>query len=264
MFGRDLFATESWATLVGECGESGAYEFTTRSALMWIRPDAFAAGTARAVLKETGGAGFRVLAARSVRLDRCGVRALWAYMGRWATVERLWLLDAVAALGPGLLVLLADETPSPGPAAARLTAVKGSNTPSRRAPGTLREAAQSPNRLLTMVHTADEPADTVRELGVFCPWAQRRDMVAEAVHRLASDGEGQWQSALEAVEDQLPPVPAQAAAARHLPAGPEVLEEGTLEERWAALCAASGNWPLLSARRGPVSWPDQESGSPWR
>ncbi|MFE3742659.1 hypothetical protein [Streptomyces sp. NPDC059134] len=99
------------------------------------------------------------------------MRALWAYMYQWATVERLWLLDALAALGPGLLVLMADEHGAQArvPASVRITEVKGSNDPGRRIPGFLREVAGSPNRVLTMVHSVDEPADVVRELAICCP-----------------------------------------------------------------------------------------------
>jgi hypothetical protein len=69
-----------------------------------------------------------------VRLDRCGLRSLVGYTARRATAERLWLLDAVAALGPGLLVLWADEARLPGetPAAVRMTRLKGANDPAAR------------------------------------------------------------------------------------------------------------------------------------
>jgi hypothetical protein len=40
--------------------------------------------------------------------------------------------------------------------------------------------AGSPNRLLTMVHTSDDPADVVREPAVFLPWRERAAMVASA------------------------------------------------------------------------------------
>ncbi|GGS98414.1 hypothetical protein [Streptomyces violaceus] len=154
-FVRDLFAQEGWSSLAGELGETEAYSFARRTALMWLRPDAFAAGVARQVLAAASEARYRPLAAVPVRLERCAVRALWAYMCRWATTERLLLLDALAALGPGLLVLWADNTGAP--ACERMTAVKGRNDPRRREPGTLRDIAGSPNRVLTMLHCADMP-----------------------------------------------------------------------------------------------------------
>ncbi|MCQ8772105.1 hypothetical protein [Streptomyces telluris] len=144
VFARDLFAREAWATLAGEFGDDRPYGFAEATALMWVRPDAFAAEAARNNLAGTQAAGFRALAVRPVRMDRCGVRARWAYMYRWATVERLWLFDALVAMEPGLLVPWADDTG--GPAPTRLMTLKGSNAPHRRTTGvSLREVAGSPN-----------------------------------------------------------------------------------------------------------------------
>ncbi|MEV8476245.1 hypothetical protein [Streptomyces sp. NPDC051173] len=260
VFARDLHAREAWATLTSVLGDDGAYDFAGRVGVMWVRPDAFAAGTARQVLTAAKKAAFRPLAARPVRVDRCGVRALWAYMCRWATVERLRLLDALVALGPGLLVLWADETGEP--TSVRLSAVKGSNAPHRRRTGTsLRDVAGAPNRLLTMVHTADEPADVIRELGVFCPWPERAALVTEAARTLADGAPCPLEETVVAVESELPPLgvpePCTAPAL-------DGLTDGPLAQRWAALWAASHQWPLLTRAPGPAAWPEQEARSPWR
>jgi hypothetical protein len=61
-----------------------------------------------------------------------------------------------------------------GDRAQRLTRLKGGNAPVVRAPGSLRSVAGSPNQLLTMVHTSDDPADVVREFAVCRAAAQRR------------------------------------------------------------------------------------------
>ncbi|GGR45976.1 nucleoside-diphosphate kinase [Streptomyces netropsis] len=260
VFARDLHAREAWATLTTVLGTERAYAFAERVAVMWVRPDAFAAGAARRVLAATEEAGFRPVAARLVRVDRCGVRALWAYMCRWATIERLWLLDALVALGPGLLVLWADGTGES--ASVRMSAVKGSNAPHRRTGPSLRDVAGAPNRLLTMVHTADEPADVVRELGVLFPWPERAALVAEAARNLASRAPCPLDAAVAEVEDELPPlgVPKPSTDAPAL----DELTTGPLEQRWAALWAASQMWPLLTRSPGPAAWPEQETRSPWR
>ncbi|MFE7664902.1 hypothetical protein [Streptomyces celluloflavus] len=270
VFAGDLFAREGWATLAGELGEEAAYAFAERVALMWIRPDAFASGAARRLVEAAGGAGFRVLAARPVRVDRCAVRALGAYMCRWATVERLWLLDALAALGPGLLVLWADEgdTQAGLSAPVRMTEVRGVNAPDRRIAGCLREVAGSPNRVLTMVHSADEPADVVRELGILCSPGERRALVAEAAHRLADREPGRWEDALRVVEEALPAMPVPQLPGDTRAAGPvrepDGLLRGSVTKRWSAVWEASHRWPLLAPESGPVSWPEQASRSPWR
>ncbi|MGW0844208.1 hypothetical protein ACWD26_29535 [Streptomyces sp. NPDC002787] len=263
VFARDLVAQEGWAALAGELGDDEqAYAFAGRAAMMWLRPDAFAAGTAREVLAATVRAGFRPLAARPVRLERCAVRALWAYMCRWATAERLILMDALAELGPGLLVLWADGMG--GPVSVRMTALKGRNDPARRKEGTLRDVAGSPNRALTMLHTTDDPADVVRELAVLCSWPERAGLITEAATRLRHGHSADLAYALRDVERDLPPLglPDPEAGA---PA-PLVHElfTGPVEKRWAALVAASEGWPLLRRTPGPAAWPEQETRSPWQ
>jgi hypothetical protein len=261
-FARDLFAREGWAALASELGEEEAYEFATKTALMWLRPDAFAAGAARRVLAAAVRAGFRPLAALPVRLEWCTVRALWAYMGRWATAERLMLMDALAMLGPGLLVLWADD--AGGPAAVRMTAVKGHNDPARCEEGTLRNIAGSPSRALTMLHTTDDPADVVRELAVLCAWPERAGFVAEAATRLREGSLAVLGEALHAVEDELPPLgwparePGCPAPAVH------ELFTGPVDKRWSALVVASESWPLLRRTPGPAAWPEQETRTPWQ
>ncbi|MER5985708.1 nucleoside-diphosphate kinase [Streptomyces sp. NPDC001787] len=264
VFAADIWAREGWSSLRLALGEAEAYRFAGRVAVTWIRPDAFAAGSARRVLSAVAGRGFRVLAARPVRVDPAGARALWAYMCRWATVERLWLLDAVVNLGPGLVVLWADDTSSPVPASSRMTAAKGDGAPGRRREGSLREVAGAVNRVLTMVHSADEPADVVRELAVFFPdWAQRAVLVEEAAGRLADGSAGRWETACRQVEAELPELPVPGSDVRVV-CEPGDLCRGELSERWAAVRAGADGWPLLAAVSGPVSWPEQATRSPWR
>lgn len=100
------------------------------------------------------------------------------------------------------LAAVADDEWRPGgkPAAVRMTMVKGVGDPAVRAKGTLREVAESPNLALTMVHAADEGADLVRELGVFVPWAERRQVVAETARRLATGAICLLEQAIRAVE----------------------------------------------------------------
>ncbi|WP_181009019.1 nucleoside-diphosphate kinase [Streptomyces sp. SM12] len=173
----DPLVRGGWATLVGVLGEGEAARFASETALLWVRPDAVAAGVAEDVLARVGAAGFTPVGASAVRLERAGVRALWWWHLRRATAERLLLLDAVVELGPGLLVLYRH---SGGDAARRLTSLKGGNDPAGRRADSLRSVAGSPNRLLTMVHTSDDPLDVVRELAVFLPWRERAALVASA------------------------------------------------------------------------------------
>lgn len=173
----DPLLREGWATLAGVLGEEAALRFASETAIAWLRPDAAAAGAIGEVAGRIEAAGFAAIGAAVVQLGRADVRALWWWQLKRATAERLLLLDAVAALGPGLVVLYRHPDGDP---ALRLTRLKGGNDPAGRAPDSLRSVAGSPNRLLTMVHTSDDPADVVRELAVFLPWRERAALVASA------------------------------------------------------------------------------------
>ncbi|MEU5189901.1 hypothetical protein AB0G83_22560 [Streptomyces klenkii] len=45
---KDAFLREVWAELAVAAGTEGAYRFAEQVALLWVRPDAFAVGQARA------------------------------------------------------------------------------------------------------------------------------------------------------------------------------------------------------------------------
>jgi nucleoside diphosphate kinase len=173
----DPLLREGWATLAGVLGEGAALRFASETAIAWLRPDAAATGSITDVAGRIEAAGFTAVGAAVVRLGRADVRALWWWQLKRATAERLLLLDAMVALGPGLVVLYRHPHGDP---AQRLTLLKGGNDPAGRAPDSLRSVAGSPNRLLTMVHTTDDPADVARELAVFLPWRERAALVASA------------------------------------------------------------------------------------
>jgi nucleoside diphosphate kinase len=173
----DPLLREGWATLAGVLGAEAALRFAAETAIAWLRPDAAAAGAIGEVASRIDAKGFVAVGAAVVRLGRADVRALWWWQLKRATAERLLLLEAVAGLGPGLVVLYRHPDGDP---ARRLTRLKGGNDPAGRAPDSLRSVAGSPNRLLTMVHTSDDPADVVRELAVFLPWRERAALVASA------------------------------------------------------------------------------------
>ncbi|MGW0883293.1 nucleoside-diphosphate kinase [Streptomyces sp. NPDC002671] len=253
----DPLVREGWATAVGVLGAGEALRFASETALLWLRPDVVAAGAAADVLARAEAAGFTAVGASVVRLERAGVRALWWWQLRRATAERLLLLDAVVELGPGLLVLYRHRD---GDAARRLTRLKGGNAPGGREADSLREVAGSPNRLLTMVHTSDDPLDVVRELAVFLPWRERAALVASA----HACGPGSVvEAALAAVMAAYPETPSGRAAENATEAGApgqrgeafaelvrDIGAAGT-EQRWEAVTRWSQQVPLLTggARR---------------
>ncbi|MET8816068.1 hypothetical protein ABZW47_29195 [Streptomyces sp. NPDC004549] len=249
---EDPLVREGWATLVGVLGEGDALRFARETGLLWLRPDVIAAGAARDVVERAVGDGFIPVGASAVCLDRGGVRALWWWQLKRATVERLLLLEAMAAMGPGLLILYRHPDGDP---ARRLTRLKGRNDPVGRAADSLRSVAGSPNRLLTMVHTSDDPLDVVRELAVFLPWRERAELLASAWASGPAAGTPVLEALLAAVREAYPGCgPESAAAVGWVPvqrgeafaALVRDVADARVAQRWAAVSAWSRRAPLLN------------------
>lgn len=250
-YGADPLAREGWATLVGVLGAEEALRFATETALLWLRPDVFAAGSARPVLERIAQDGFVTVGAAPARLEPGGVRALWWWQLKRATAERLMLLDAVVGLGPGLVVLYRHPQPDP---TRRLTYLKGGNDPAGRAPDSLRSLAGSPNRLLTMVHTSDDPLYVVRELAVFLGWRARAELIASAHASLGSPSVvGGPLATLEAAYRDFADAPAGSGRiprqrGEAFAALAAAIEDPHPARRWAAVRDWSTRVPLLNGR----------------
>ena len=96
-------------------------------------------------------------AARAVLLDRLSHRCLYSNQLSRATAERLELQDVVNRKSLSLVVLV-EKLDESIPTSVLLTKMKDG-----RADPSLRKAMGAFNRVLTMVHTSDEPADVLRE-----------------------------------------------------------------------------------------------------
>ncbi len=144
-----------------------------------FKPDAFAGRIVTPALHWLIEQGFRVVAARDVLFDRLTIRGIWYYQWNIASRDRKDVVDELLAASRSLVVTL--QLSGRPDATKYLSTIKGPAVPSRRRPGQLRHVLASPNTLLNFVHTADETADLVRELGVYFPAEQRQALFQELV-----------------------------------------------------------------------------------
>lgn len=131
-----------------------------------LKPDAIAGRRALTVVNELTRSGFTPLDAWSFTFTPSLIRELWRYQYNVASWPRIEVVDLLLPAGESLLLLLRDERWTPGslPAACRLAAMKGPADPSKRSPSDLRAILDAPTPQFNFLHTADEPADVVREL----------------------------------------------------------------------------------------------------
>ncbi|HEX8052715.1 MAG TPA: nucleoside-diphosphate kinase [Thermoleophilaceae bacterium] len=166
---------------------------------MLVKPDAVAGRRLDATLRWLAEHEVAIVAAERCRLTRRTIRALWQYQWNLATRDRRDLADLLMPSVESLLLVLrprAGQGRDDVPFTLTLNRMKGPADPEARAPGQLRHSLGNENYLLNFVHTTDEPADMVREIGVlFEPAVRRR------VYEAARDGRDAAQDARREVDE---------------------------------------------------------------
>ncbi|MGQ0839459.1 hypothetical protein [Actinokineospora sp.] len=150
----------------------GARELTTdcvlRHTFVVLKPDAVVGRRLHIVVDLLGRNGFQIVGAHRFRFTPLLTREIWRYQFNIATRDRAEVVDLLLPAGDSVLLVVADERHRPGalPAACRLSGLKGSADPALRGPDDLRSVLNAPTTLFNFMHTADEPADVVRELAL--------------------------------------------------------------------------------------------------
>ena len=173
---REPYFREAWSELQGVYGRE-AEMFALRHALVILKPDAIVARKIEQCASLLAEAGFTPCATRSFWFDRNMVRALWLYKLNAATLGRLRVLDLLQLAAPSLFILLRDEeSVANRPASVRLTALKGRGASQRNGHSNLRRRLGAKGRILSFIHSADEPADLVREMAIIFGRSERKQI----------------------------------------------------------------------------------------
>ena len=200
-YARETWAREAWAEVARA---TDPLALVHHHALLVIKPEAMAARVAPRILDALAAQKFTPVAVGTVDFDRHLMRALWAFRLNIATVERLRLQELLQTSCRNVVLVLRDMSPQLTlPASVRLTAFKGPAKLESRRPEHLRTGLGVQNRLLSYVHTTDEPADLLRELGVFFAPFELRQVVREML--AASDKLEQAREVVRAIELEVSP-----------------------------------------------------------
>ena len=127
-----------------------------------IKPDAMASGKAGKVLAHLEAAGFKVRAARMVRLTTAQAEAFYAVHR-----ERPFFRPLVTFMTSGPCLPMALERQDAVP---RLREVIGATDPRDAAPGTVR-ALYAESKERNAIHASDSPENAAREVAFFFPEA---------------------------------------------------------------------------------------------
>lgn len=177
---RDLLKQQYYAAdpymrvALAEIEEFGlvSADLTTHASILF-KPDAIArrlVGPALILLAENG---FMPIDAHAVMLDGPRSNALWWYQWNRASSDRLRLAELFGRQSPSLLVLMRAD-PSAVPATVQLSGMKGSADRKLRSQEHLRTKLGMRNRMLSLIHCPDEPADLLRDLAILLSPRRRK------------------------------------------------------------------------------------------
>jgi len=183
LFSVDTYFLEAWQQLTTLTPDP--LEFAHRHGIVVLKPDVWAGRRGVAILDWLEERGFAPAYCTRLRFDRHSVHALWRYQWNMATPQRRALQERIMTCFDSLLIVVRRSRPIRVPTTVYLTDLKGPSLPADRKPEHLRTLLDSDNPILNFVHTADEPADVVRELGIYFDAARR----AACLHTLLGCGE---------------------------------------------------------------------------
>ncbi len=189
-YSQECYFREAWRDL--EEGDVSRHRALERLTFVLFKPDGLVAHSVSRTLGALRRHDFVPIAHSRVQFDRLMIRELWRFELNLATLSRLDTIDRLLTVSPSLLVLLRDDSRTPGTAAERLSALKGPSLLHLRKDFHLRHAIGARDGLLNFIHTPDEPADVVRELGVLLDREQRRQLLSGPKSREGLEGEAFW------------------------------------------------------------------------
>ena len=179
-FSRDLYFRECWADTASFFDDS-ASKILRSLAVLTMKPDAVVGRRMTRILDYTADQGFVPIAVAPLHLTRHSIRELWRYDWHVYPVTRLVFSTHWYTSTETLIFVLQEVGQQQRflPASVRLSSLKGSALPDERKRGDLRTMLDPPNRILNFVHVTDEPADIVRELGIFLDLRERRALLKQ-------------------------------------------------------------------------------------
>ncbi len=240
-----------------------------------FKPDAVVRGTLTPGVALLRRHGFRVLTASTVRFTPARAQWVWRFQWNRATIDRMLLALAFLDRTPSFMVFVAAPPDHRDRATERLAMLKGSAD--HFAADSIRGQLGMRNRLLSLVHAPDEPADLIRDVGaLFDPGAafELWTRVAACWKTGHDDGAAvaEWGSAIEADHTRHGLDPFEVAARRNLsdlvanddPIALDDIAErfgprSTEGDEWDFICLAAhriahmrtGVAPLLASQSGP-------------
>jgi len=260
LYSADPYFREAAWDAAGVLGDR-FYPMLHSTALLVVKPEALAARRLRKILNYLEANHFRLVSYRLLRFSRHVVRELWRYQWNAATIEKMDLADrTLCSFSTGILLGLHEmRWPRQVPAAVRLQSLKGAAALEKRDPGSIRAVLEAPNRMISFVHTSDEPADILRELGIFLDRPERAQFFEGLGEKQPTGISEERRRELERVEEATATADFDASAAftRMIEAASESLRKELVGHRDRYVKTGKIDWWQfldLTKRSGAMEW----------
>lgn len=178
IYGYDPFFRDGWDDLRDVYGDKAARADILRdTSLVVFRPDAIVSRNIDTIIQAIGEMELSPVAVFPIQYSRLMVREGWRYQLNIATRDRVDVMDMILCPSQSVAVVFRRQeaaVQTSAPASVLLSEAKGPSDPLKRLPSHFRSRlGDAQASVLTFIHISDEPADVVRELGLFLGQKQR-------------------------------------------------------------------------------------------
>jgi hypothetical protein len=177
LYTSDVYFRETWAMLAKRW-EDPCSQLWPLAGIV-LKPDGVVTRSGPKALRILREEGFVPAAFQRFRFDRHIMRTSWRFHVPVPDLDRLRIVDRLMTATDSLFVLVRDSVGEGVPGTIRLTKLKGGALKEGRDKRHLRERLGVEHSLMTLVHAIDEPADLVRDLGVYFTIPQRIDILEQ-------------------------------------------------------------------------------------
>lgn len=138
--------------------------------LLIIKPEAIMMNKVKDILNIVTKSDFEIIYYSHKKLTETQVFEMWKFGWKDASIERILINQKLFSICNSIILVLRYEKSSEFSASEIITDLKGPSLPDRRKPYQIRSQIKPLNYILNYVHTSDETADYLRELGILFEW----------------------------------------------------------------------------------------------
>lgn len=141
-------------------------------ALLLIKPESFMFNKIDEILNLLIANEFQIIYYNIKQLTWLQCLELWKYQWPAASIERVFLSQTLMSYSESMVLILKNSKYNKSFLSTYLSSLKGSANETERKSNNFRSVLKPINRMLNYIHTSDEPADMIRELGILFDWEE--------------------------------------------------------------------------------------------